>query len=72
MESLRRFHNAATDDDLLGFIRRGEWRTEVPTFENLRTTIQQALISMHGATPNTVEAIYERLFFDVFGVLSRQ
>lgn len=61
----------ATDDDLVNFIRRVEWKTQVNTTESLRAGIQRALTNKRDASPNAVDAIYERLFLYVFRLLSR-
>jgi len=61
------------DDDLLSFIRVFEWGTGAPPAEEQRPRVTDMLVSLrHANDALDAQALYERLFFHVFTMLTRR
>jgi hypothetical protein len=66
------FVRESTYEDLLGFVRRVEWRLRSPDNESIRSVVQESIRSLLHLGQERAEGLYFRLFVHVIRLLSQK
>jgi hypothetical protein len=68
----KKFARGSTDDELLEFIRRVEWKTRNISANDISAQIQRQLLTRFVIAPEDVQSLYHRLFVYVIRLLSQR